>query len=272
MLLLFALAGLLGKVLLVFAAVLWHESAHAITARSLGLIVREIEIFPFGGVARINHLSETEPLKDFLIAAAGPISSLLLTAFSWLAPNLGYPNLEIWNFFFQVNIALACFNLLPALPLDGGRMLRACLSCFWGYQKATEKVSVISKLTSVILLVSAIGMFVADRTINISFLAASIFLYTAARAETKIAAFRVMQVLARKKELLTARGILPTVLYTAVSDTSLKEIVRFFQPEQYNIVLIVDENLMVKGQVTETQLWEALTEKGLYTKIGAILE
>ncbi|HWQ60771.1 MAG TPA: M50 family metallopeptidase, partial [Negativicutes bacterium] len=71
---LFAFAGLAGKVLAVFAAVLWHEAAHAAAAAALGYRVREIELLPFGGVARIERADTAGAASEIIMAAAGPLA------------------------------------------------------------------------------------------------------------------------------------------------------------------------------------------------------
>ncbi len=270
---LFAVAGLLSKLLLVFSAIVCHEAAHAAAAVALGLKVREIELLPFGGVARIDGLNEAEPHKELLIAAAGPVTSLLLAALSWLVVTK-LPDIADygWQFFLQVNFMLVCFNLLPALPLDGGRIARALLCQVWDYNRSTAVVALCGKVIGIALLVGAGMMFISQGTVNVTFMIAGLFLYTAARSETVTAGFRMMQTLSRKKELLMVRGVLPTMHFTASANLTIKEVVRLFQSEHYHIVLVVDENLCVLGTITETQLWDALTTRGLYTKMIAIMK
>lgn len=269
---LFALVGMLGKVLVVFAAIVCHELAHAGTAHLLGFKVREIELLPFGGVARIDRLNEAAPVQDMLIAVAGPVCSLVLAAIAYIGMTEFAYRQEELRFFLQVNMMLACFNLLPALPLDGGRILRAWLSQFWDYTRATAAVVKISKVVSFCLIGYSVGDFIVTSTINATFIGAGIFLFAAARVEAKVAGFRVMRVLAHKKELLTARGIMPTAHYTALNTMTIKEVIRLFHPEQYYIVIVVDENLAVQGQITETELWEAMTAKGIYVTLYDILQ
>ncbi|WP_312334744.1 M50 family metallopeptidase [Anaerospora hongkongensis] len=269
---LFALAGMLGKVLIVFGAIICHELAHAGTAHLLGFKVREIELLPFGGVARIDRLNEAAPVQDMLIAAAGPLCSLVLAAITHLMMTKFAYRHEEWFFFLQVNIMLACFNLLPALPLDGGRIFRAWLCRVLDYGRATQIVVTVSKGISLGLLGYSLADFGLSGTVNVTFIAAGIFLFASARAETQIAGFRTMRVLAHKKELLTAKGIMSTAHFTAVSSMPIKEVMKHFHPEQYYIVIVVDESLAVQGQVTETELWEVLTKKGISATLFDILQ
>ena len=111
-----------------FASVLWHELAHVAAALALGYRVREIELLPFGGVARIDNIGEAGAINEIVVAAAGPLASLVMAAVLHFTavqvPALAF-GLE---FYFEVNIMLALFNLLPGLPLDGGRILRALIA------------------------------------------------------------------------------------------------------------------------------------------------
>lgn len=269
---LFAVAGLLNKLLIVFGAVACHEAAHAAVAQALGLKVREVAILPFGGVARIDGLSEAKPRTDLIIAAAGPLCSLLLAGMTWLA-LLEWPDYSGYGqFFCQVNWMLVCFNLLPALPLDGGRILRALLTTVWDYNQATAVVSKISKAIGSGLLLWAGWIFVREGTANITVIAAGIFICAAVRTETLRAGFRVMKTLSRKKELLMMRGILPTVHYTATGHLTVKEVIRLLQAEHYHIIHVMDEDLCVRGIITETQLLDALTQRGLYIELQSIVE
>ncbi|HEY8533645.1 MAG TPA: site-2 protease family protein [Micromonospora sp.] len=126
----YVLAGLLGGVLLV-GSILVHELAHALVARRVGVTVDGITLWLLGGVARLRN-EPTSPVADLAVAVIGPLASLALGAFfgvlSYLtatggatltAATLGYLALA--------NVVLAVFNLVPAAPLDGGRVLRALL-------------------------------------------------------------------------------------------------------------------------------------------------
>lgn len=271
LLMLFALAGMLGKIIALFACILWHEAAHAVTAIALGYKVREIELLPFGGVARIDRLGEAGVKSDMIIAAAGPLSSLTLAALLQATDPAWLGGRDSIEFLIQVNLMLAFFNLVPALPLDGGRISRAILAQWRDYRWATDAIAKLSKLISLGLCCYAIRDLTVYGTINITFVIAAAFLYASARAEQSAAAFRAMRVLAHKKETLSARGVLPTVHYTALAGMTVKEIVRYFDSEQYNIILVVDDSLVPQGTVTEIELWERLPTRGVYAKIGDFL-
>lgn len=128
--------GILGAIGL-FLSIIIHEMSHSLVARKFGIAIKGITLFIFGGVAEMKQ-EPPSPKAEFLMAAAGPLSSLLLAlmfyAFSLLARNAGWPEPVdgIFRYLAWINGMLAVFNLVPAFPLDGGRILRSVL---WGWKK-----------------------------------------------------------------------------------------------------------------------------------------
>ena len=123
--------GVAGAIGILFSIV-FHELSHALVGRRLGVTVKGITLFIFGGVAEMKE-EPVSPKVEFLMAVAGPLASLLLaflfsrvevlaTARGWPTPFIG-----VSHYLALVNLVLAVFNLLPGFPLDGGRMLRAAL-------------------------------------------------------------------------------------------------------------------------------------------------
>jgi len=117
-----------ASALLLFVSVLVHEFGHALTARRFGIRTRVIILFLFGGVAQIADEPPT-PRAEFLMAVAGPLTSLALAAASFaLTPAFGNSALgHIVQYLAIANVILGVFNLIPGFPLDGGRVLRAAL-------------------------------------------------------------------------------------------------------------------------------------------------
>ncbi|MBK6946767.1 MAG: site-2 protease family protein [Haliscomenobacter sp.] len=155
-----AMAWAIGFVLALFACVTLHEYGHAIMARQFGVPTRDIVLSPIGGIARLDRLP-SKPMQELLIALAGPLVNVVIAGilglffFSFSAEtrellfrglilqehNYLLPQLSFWSYFlislFFVNVLLALFNLLPAFPMDGGRVFRALLSLWLGRLKAT---------------------------------------------------------------------------------------------------------------------------------------
>ena len=139
-------AGLLGGLpavaffTLLFASVLVHELGHAFTAQHLGFPCKEITLHVAGGIAYLKV--PREPKYEFIIAIAGPAVSLAIAGVAFGANEL--LKVDFLETLFYVNLILGLFNLVPAFPTDGGRVLRAGLASLMGFEKATNIVVVIS--------------------------------------------------------------------------------------------------------------------------------
>jgi Zn-dependent protease len=142
------MGGLSGifVVLLAFSSVILHELGHALVARKLGVGVSGIELHFFGGIAKLESQPRSN-VDEVAIAAAGPAVSFVLSGIGFLLSfATGWAVFELLA---VVNLVIAVFNLIPALPMDGGRILRALLAGRVGYQRATELSVRISRVVSV---------------------------------------------------------------------------------------------------------------------------
>jgi len=147
-----ALMGVMLMVLL-FSIVVLHELGHALTARRFGIRTRDIILLPIGGVARLERIPE-KPVQELLVAVAGPavnvvLALLFFAAFAAITGDAGKllepPEsmtasdlLQTLRWLFWVNVVLVVFNMLPAFPMDGGRVLRAVLAMNMDYSRATD--------------------------------------------------------------------------------------------------------------------------------------
>lgn len=266
---LFFVAGVLGKGLLAFAVVLIHELAHVYTARYLGVHVSDVELLPFGGVSRMGSEVVYEPAHEVLVAAAGPAANLLLVGAGLFLKNLGLWEDELGAFFLQCNLMVAAFNLLPALPLDGGRVFRSYLARRTGFREATYRAARWGQFWgAMIILGGAAGLLLRVSGLDVP--VTGVFLFYAASREKSMAPYHFIRHLAKKKEELAAAGVLPGEPLAALETARIGDVVRVFLPQRFHLVLLFDRNLSYRGMVTEAQIVDALMAEGFNTPIGEL--
>lgn len=186
---LIGIGGLQGVVfvILVFASVVFHELSHAMVARHYGIQVSDITLLPIGGVARMATLPE-EPIQEILISVAGPIASIVLGFSLWFLADLFGSQVTLTDMSVKgnllaqlaaLNFVLAIFNLLPAFPMDGGRILRGFLALYMPPLKATRIAVGIGQ-------VFAIGLFfLGIFSGNLFMVLIALFVYMGAEAEER---------------------------------------------------------------------------------------
>ena len=186
-----AFAGLL-LVATLFGCVILHELGHALTAKHFGIPTLDITMYPIGGVARLEGMPK-EPRHELLIAIAGPAVNLGIAAALFIvliatgrtimpAPFVeSDPN--VLGLLMWMNLALVGFNMLPAFPMDGGRVLRAGLATRISYKNATRIAAYVGQGMAVLFAIVAVFPIPFFTTFNPVLLFIAIFVFTAARQE-----------------------------------------------------------------------------------------
>jgi Zn-dependent protease len=143
-------------VLAVFVCVVLHELGHSLQVRRYGIVVRDIVLLPIGGMARAERIPD-DPKQEIIVAISGPLVNfaLALIFFTlWIARRepLSFENDLLVNLLF-INIALGTFNLIPAFPMDGGRILRGLLATRMDYLRATRYAKNVGQIIAVLFVI-----------------------------------------------------------------------------------------------------------------------
>jgi Zn-dependent protease len=182
-------------VILIFICVIFHELAHSLVARYYGHGVKSITLLPIGGMAQMDDIPE-DSKEEILISLAGPLMSvviaglLLILVYLLKIPIVPLDNTTLFEGnillnLFWINIILAVFNIIPAFPMDGGRVLRGVLNLFMSHLKATRIAVFIGQFFAVLLFF--FGVFY-DKNLWMALIA--IFIYLGAEAEDRMWAIR----------------------------------------------------------------------------------
>jgi Zn-dependent protease len=181
--------------LAVFTCVVLHEFGHALTARRFGIGTRDITLLPIGGVARLARMPD-EPRQELLVAAAGPavnvaLAALFAAVLALTGSRVPVTGVTLFGSRFLeqlmwINVVLVVFNLLPAFPMDGGRVLRALLALRMPYLKATRWAATAGQTIAVALGFAGV-MLPSPFLVLIA-----LFVFSGARAEARMVELRTM--------------------------------------------------------------------------------
>ncbi len=256
---LYSLFGYIVEISVIAFTVLIHEIFHSIVAKKYGFEVSEIEIFPFGGIARFEHIKATYPKEEILICIAGPLSNFIMVIIFMGLKRL-YLDSYLIEYIIKINKLMFILNILPIFPLDGGKIIRAILSLFMGYKSATIKLSYITHILCTIVILYDIlnGLMVSG--VYISLIA--VFIIIAAKKEREMAAFVFIKSITGKTSDIYKKKKMRVHILVCMRTISIKEILDCFLPNKYHIFIIIKSNGETIGTITEGQLLEGIYNHG----------
>jgi Zn-dependent protease/CBS domain-containing protein len=260
-----AVSGL-AYVASVFAIVVLHELGHALTARRFGIATRDITLLPIGGVARLERMP-SKPSEELLVAIAGPAVNVVLalllfaalTAMGTIedATHLTFVGGPLLAKLMWTNIALAAFNVLPAFPMDGGRVLRALLAMRTSHVRATDIAATVGQ--GLALVFGLVGLFVNPFLVFIA-----LFVWIGAQSESRLA-----HIHASLAGVLVSRAMV-TRFAVAAPDAPVSAIVQLmiagFQDE-----LPVVQNSKLVGLLGRDDVLKAVLAGGADTPVGSVM-
>lgn len=264
------LTGSAGSMAIAYLVVTLHEFAHFCAARYFRVGVSGFVIMPFGVCLRLKENHIKDPVQESIICAAGPVCNLLLIAAAFLfRPYLPCPP-DWYAFFLYSNFSILLINIVPIIPLDGGRILRALLTHRYGFIKAVRITEVVSQIN--IALIGLLGIYILYLThFNVSMMMLCAFLLFNMSAEKKNSELIVMQQIIYSKEKLTKRQIMPVKELAVMEQTDARRLLKNFSYNSYYLLSVLDKNLTILGTLSETQVIDAVIRAGKTVSVGQIL-
>ncbi|MGE5544199.1 MAG: M50 family metallopeptidase [Bacillota bacterium] len=256
------------EVLWVILALIVHEAGHVLMALICGLRLLRVELFPFGGQITTEEMVGDSPGREIAVAMAGPVFSLFSAGLTYIMEG----NLRVagFSFFMEFSLLLGLFNLLPALPLDGGRILKALCSTKVGLRRATLVGSWSGQILALVLLVAGLYMGYRDpRALNLLLVAG--FMGYKAREEMQMLPYGFTRYLLRKRLMPGECGMATGMLIVAHHRVKVSRILYRNLPETIAVVLVIDTQGKVQGVLTERVLIEAMLTRGPMATLGELL-
>jgi len=257
----------LAFILTLFGIVVLHELGHALAARRFGIGTRDITLLPIGGVARLEKMPE-KPTQELVVALAGPAVNIVLALllFLWLQLGRGLqPTAEAvqvgGRFLDQllwVNVSLALFNLLPAFPMDGGRVLRALLAMRLDYARATQIAASIGQAIAMVF--GFIGLFSNPFLVFVAF-----FVWLGAAQEASL-----VQIRSAISGIPVAQSMITDFRTLAPDDSLSVAASHVLAGFQQDFPVLEGERLV--GILTRSRLITGLAEKGEAARVGELVQ
>jgi len=225
--LLAARLGMQGVFRVLVPALGLHELAHIFAAKLAKVELQEIRLMPFGGSARMENPYRLPACKLIPVAVAGPLANLMLAVLFAAAAHWGWLLPEAASAHIRANLLLCVFNLIPALPLDGGRILFALLRIPCRERLALELCIWTGRALALFLFVIAVCGMLKTGMCNLSCILAAVFILASAHDERSALAKSYAQ---RMAALLDTKETLPVRLLQADKDTSVQDALQLLQP------------------------------------------
>lgn len=262
--------GYLSMFMIAYGSAMLHELAHIWAAGRLHVPVRRIEILPFGICGRLGVDFIRNPSKELIIAAAGPMmSGVLAVIFHLISARLPYSLRDHIEYARNINFALIALNLLPALPLDGGRMVKAVLSEHIGVIHAYNIALRLSRVIIFGIIAAAIALLLSS-DFNFSLIMIGAFLLGSLASEQKnISLISLKEILYHKNKLKDS-GLCRAEHIAADADEPARKLLRLLSTHKYYIIDVIDSSGRLTKSVTESQVLEALINQSIRSRFGDI--
>lgn len=231
-----------------FVIVLWHELGHLLMALRFGWTVREVKLLPFGGVVEVEEAGTLPAREEIWVALAGPLQNVILAGTGWLLGYAGWVDAAWADAFVMANVLIGAFNLLPVMPLDGGRMLQAWISLHSPYHQTLLWSARISLVFSGVIVLGSLYPLLSGGLLQLNLLAVGLFLCASNWTYMRNVPFVFLRFLVHRSERSESRidrGVLSRPIVIA-EDRPLAHIIQLFMREQYHLIYVMQRGKISK--------------------------
>lgn len=256
--------------LVAFLAVTLHELAHVAMAKSYGLDVERVELWPFGGMAVIPGLTGQDPYVESMVAVSGPLENFFLAGILTLVQGMLPLDHSLVTPFLWSNLVLGLVNLLPVTPLDGGHLARVFLAGRMGYQAAQERVRRWGQIVAVSVAAASLGLMVFG-VLWLQPLLFAVFLYWGASQDRHLSVYWAMRDVHLRAVAFHRQALWPVEDFAVSGEAPVGLVIRTMRPRRYHRVAVLDQDLAWMGTLYEPELLAGLADKGPGCPVAALL-
>jgi stage IV sporulation protein FB len=250
-----ALTGYFLEAITLFGIVLVHELGHLAAANGFGWRVREVQLLPFGGVLIVDELGTAPTWEELIVALAGPLQHVWMILIALLMKWMEVGASSWWDYFIEANLMIGLFNLIPVLPLDGGKVMQSLLGYLLSYHNTILYTVWISMFLSLVIIVTAIIQLLGGH-LPLNMLVIGIFLLVSnwyAYRQLPYHFFRFLIGRGNRVSRLLSRGTLAQPIVITRHRT-MAETLKLFMREKYHLIYVVNEAGRIQAVLPEQQL------------------
>ncbi|MFL0556866.1 M50 family metallopeptidase [Paenibacillus barengoltzii] len=259
------LTGHFLELLALFTIVFVHEMGHVFAARMYDIKVLSVQMLPFGGVAVMEDAGNLTAGREIVIALAGPLQNLMLIGASLLLHAIGIWDGPFLSYFIQSNLLIALFNLLPILPLDGGKISQALCSLVMPYYATLLWSYRISLLFSVLLVAySFLPLWLGLGGMQLNLLLIGLFLLYSNLTDYRNIPYRFIRFLVNRDRSFSRHLLNGTLAQPIVAEKTkpLDHILRLFKREKYHFIYVMNQQGNIVAVVPEQRVISSFLQGG----------
>ncbi|MDR9857297.1 M50 family metallopeptidase [Paenibacillus sp. VCA1] len=248
------------ELIVLFSIVFIHELGHLAAALLCGVRIRSIQMLPFGGVVEIEDHGQLTAWREIGIAAAGPLMNAMMIGGALLFREAGWGDGAFLSYVVYGNAMIAGFNLLPVLPLDGGKILHAAASLFFPYHQTllwSSRISVAG--SAVVVLLSVSPLLQGEAKIHLNLLMIGIFLLYSNWMDYRHIPYRFTRFLMNREKGYGEAARKGSFAQPIIADPAkhLDSILRLFKRGKYHVVYVINKQGGLIAMLPEQRLISA---------------